>query len=142
MLGSVPGVLGSVPGVLGSVPGVLGSLPGVLGSLPGVLGSLPGVEGSVPGVEGSVPGVEGSVPGVEGVEGSVPGVVGSDATGLVAPGAGVSSAYVGRMMPAETTAALSVAMAARRRLEARILFPLGKNGEDECVTCRDISTHH
>ncbi|WP_159430588.1 hypothetical protein [Actinomyces bouchesdurhonensis] len=132
MLGSLPGVLGSLPGVLGSLPGVLGSLPGVLGSLPGVLGSLPGVLGSLPGVLGSLPGVLGSLPGV----------VGSDATGLVAPGAGVSSAYVGRMMPAETTAALSVAMAARRRLEARILFPLGKNGEDECVTCRDISTHH
>ena len=111
---------------------MLGSVLGVLGSVLGVLGSLPGVEGSLPGVEGSLPGVLGSLPGV----------VGSDATGLVAPGAGVSSAYVGRMMPAETTAALSVAMAARRRLEARILFPLGKNGEDECVTCRDISTHH
>ena len=118
MLGLVPGVLGSVPGVLGLVPGVLGSVPGVLGLVPGVLGSALGAVGSALGA------------------------VGSDATGLVAPGAGVSSAYVGRMMPAETTAALSVAMAARRRLEARILFPLGKNGEDECVTCRDISTHH
>ena len=109
-------------------------------------GSEPGVEGSEPGVEGSEPGVLGSALGAVGsalgAVGSALGAVGSDATGLVAPGAGVSSAYVGRMMPAETTAALSVAMAARRRLEARILFPLGKNGEDECVTCRDISTHH